>query len=247
MQSPPRGVTRISSSVPAPQPGRTPWQHVFSLLAAAFACLLGLGASCALFIWTADGQLLDQRFQRPTAGLLAEDGMLGYARTVLAWLGEPSVLVGLLVVVVLVGAASGRIGAGLLGVVVVGGSAIGARMLKLVLSRPDLGLDDSTTHNSFPSGHVAVAAGLVFAVLLAMPACARWWCAIPGLAAVSVVGVATVLTGWHRPSDVIGGVLLAATLCFLAAACLALSGRRGQPLRGLRTTPRTLRTTPRTL
>lgn len=179
------------------------------LLLAALACLLGLGLTCVVFVWTPAGQRLDQ-------GLLPEIGrqsvLSGPAKTLLSFAGDPILLITLLAGVLVKGALSGRISVALAGTAVVGCSIAGARVLKLLVSRPDLDVAGSTTHNSFPSGHVAAATGLVFAVLLMLPARARWWRAVPGSAVVAAVGAATMIAGWHRLSDVVGAVFLAAAL-----------------------------------
>lgn len=189
-------------------------------LGAALACAVGLAACYLGFVRTADGQALDGEGRPSVPGTAASSPSV-LAHRVLDLFGSPLVLGGLLAAVVLTGVLCRRFGAGLLGAAVVGGSVATARVLKLALARPNLGVAESTTHNSFPSGHVAAAAALALAFLFALPPRARWWFALPAAAAVAAVGIATILAGWHRPSDVIGGVLTAATLCALAAALLA--------------------------
>ncbi|MER7012171.1 phosphatase PAP2 family protein [Saccharopolyspora sp. NPDC000359] len=188
------------------------------LLPAALTCLLALGALCALFVWTPPGQLLDEQvLHRADPGSAAYEN----ARALLAVAGDPLVLAGLLAAVLVVGAFGGRLRAAVAGSVAVGASIAASRLLKVVVPRPDLELVGSTTHNSFPSGHVAAAAGLLFALLIALPPRARWWCAVPGAAVVAAVGAATVIAGWHRFSDVAGAALLAA-----ACGCVAASAER---------------------
>ncbi|WP_160148799.1 phosphatase PAP2 family protein [Amycolatopsis alkalitolerans] len=193
------------------------------LLGGAVACLLALVLTCVVFVWTPGGQRLDQRFlpERPRSEVL-----FGLARHVLAYLGDTVVLAGLVAGVFVVGALTGRIRGALAGTAVIGCSLAGAQLLKLLVSRPDLDVGGSTTHNSFPSGHVAVAAAVVLAFLLVLPARARWWCAVPGAAAVAVVAAATMIVGWHRLSDTLGAVFLATALACFAAA-LTGEGRSG--------------------
>lgn len=176
--------------------------------------LLALVATCALFVWTPFGQQLDQHlFDRADRGSAA----LSWATSLLAVVGDPLVLVGLLAAVVAVGALGGRLRPALAGAAAFAATVAGARLLKVLLPRPDLDVAGSTTHNSFPSGHVAAAAGLLVAVLLTLPPRARWWCAVPGAVGVAAVGAATVVAGWHRLSDVVGAVLWAAA-CGCAAS-----------------------------
>jgi hypothetical protein len=135
-----------------------------------------------------------------------------------------------LVSVVLLGFAIRRPWAGVAGAGALLCSAAGSTVLKLAIPRPDLGVAGSTVHNSFPSGHVAAATGLVLAFLLVVPARARWWLAAPGAVVVSAVAAATMIADWHRFSDALGAVALASMMCCLAAAALALwPGARSVP------------------
>ncbi|MFI5613699.1 phosphatase PAP2 family protein [Amycolatopsis sp. NPDC051903] len=93
-----------------------------------------------------------------------------------------------------------------------------AQLLKAALDRPGLAEEIHSTSNSFPSGHVSVAAMSVFALLLVVPRLARFAVAPLGLAWIVAVGVSTLTVGWHRPSDCLGGFLLAATGYALASA-----------------------------
>jgi len=91
------------------------------------------------------------------------------------------------------------------------GAAASAEVLKRILP-----FDPSTTSTgqaitsgSFPSGHTAIAASFALAVAATMgPRLARLWWG-PLVAWVSLVAAGTVAAGWHRPSDAVGGVLLA--------------------------------------
>ncbi|MEK8104953.1 phosphatase PAP2 family protein [Micromonospora sp. M12] len=69
------------------------------------------------------------------------------------------------------------------------------------------------------------------AFLLVLPGWARRWLAVPGAAGVSVIASATMIAGWHRFSDVLGGVLLGVTVfCLAAAALTAWPGDPGRPM-----------------
>ncbi|MCI2423363.1 phosphatase PAP2 family protein [Saccharopolyspora sp. K220] len=206
------------------------------LLGAALGYLVALGLTCLVFVWTRDGQRLDgwlvPRAERG-GGYEQQTTLVEPAKTVLSYFGDPAVLVVLLGMVLLVGALSKRFLAGVAGVAAVLCSVGIARVLKLLVVRPDLGVDGSTTHNSFPSGHAAVAMGLLLAFLLVLPGRARRWVAVPGVAGVSVIASATMITGWHRFSDVVGAVLLAAALSCLAAALTHRYDARDAGLSGL--------------
>ncbi len=82
--------------------------------------------------------------------------------------------------------------------------------LKRVIERPDLvELMWANARNSFPSGHAALVAAVSLAWVFVVAPRSRGW--VAGVAAVATgVGSAAILgTGWHRMSDVVGGVGLA--------------------------------------
>jgi membrane-associated phospholipid phosphatase len=80
---------------------------------------------------------------------------------------------------------------------------------------------------SWPSGHATAAMSLALcAVLVAGP---RWrpLAAMLGSAYAVAIGYALVGAGWHLPSDVLGGYLVAAAYALLGAAVLAAAERGG--------------------
>lgn len=91
------------------------------------------------------------------------------------------------------------------------GAAATAEILKRVLPFDPVRTSTGqlTTSGSFPSGHSAIAAAVALAVAASVGPrlLRRWWG--PLVAWVSLVAAATVAAGWHRPSDAVGGVLLA--------------------------------------
>ncbi|WP_410817273.1 phosphatase PAP2 family protein [Micromonospora sp. 050-3] len=194
------------------------------LLAAALCGLVALALTAAVFVRTYPGQWLDgvllPRAERG-GGYEQQTVLVGPAKTVLATFGSPSLIAALLGVVLLVGVLRRRLVAGVVGVGVVVSAVLLAGAVKSELPRPDLQIESSTTHNSFPSGHVAAATALLLAFMLVLPGWARRWLAAPGAAGVSVIASATMIAGWHRFSDVLGGVLLGVTVFCLAAAALA--------------------------
>ena len=209
-------VTSLLTRTTAP-----PHRHGGRYLTAAVACLFALGLTCAVFVWTPGGQSFDTALlplSERGASYEQDTALLGPAKAVLAFLGDELLLGVVLLAAVLL---SRRLWTSVAAVGVVLGSLGTARVLKEVVVRPDLEVVGSSTHNSFPSGHVAVVTALVLAFLLVLPPAARWWVLVPGAAAVVVVGASTMITGWHRLSDVVGGALVAAVLHCLAAAALA--------------------------
>jgi membrane-associated phospholipid phosphatase len=107
----------------------------------------------------------------------------------------------------------------LLGALVIGGTAVEA-LCKLVLTRPELhhgALHIVAFDDSFPSGHA-------LRVVLVAAAFASTWSIAWAVATIALIQLA----GWHTPSDILGGLLLAllglGARSFLGAR--ALRGRR---------------------
>lgn len=190
-------------------------------------CLAALALTCGVFVWTRGGQRLDgellPRAERG-GGYVQETVLVEPAGTVLSFFGDLSLMAAVFVALVAVAAWNRRLLTGLAGIGIVLCSVAAARVLKLVLARPDLGVAGSTTHNSFPSGHVTAAASLLLAFALVVAPPWRWWLAVPGVAGVAVVSAATMISGWHRLSDVLGGLLLAVAVTCLGASLV--QGRR---------------------
>jgi membrane-associated phospholipid phosphatase len=106
--------------------------------------------------------------------------------------------------------------------VLVAGANVTTQVLKSVLVRPDLGLADRIA-NSLPSGHTTVAASAAAALVLAVPRRFRAPAAVVGALYTTVTGVATLIVGWHRPSDAVAAVLV---VLAWAGAVIAV-GRKG--------------------
>ncbi|WP_345075808.1 phosphatase PAP2 family protein [Paeniglutamicibacter cryotolerans] len=94
-----------------------------------------------------------------------------------------------------------------------------------ILVRPNHGISEATM-NSFPSGHTTTAASALFTVLLLTPPAFRTWVSVVGGGFAAIAGAATLLLGWHRPSDVLAAYLVAAFWAVLGAAGLAIWSAR---------------------
>ena len=79
----------------------------------------------------------------------------------------------------------------------------------------------------YPSGHMTAAAALALALVLVVPPRLRIPAGLLGLAWTAGVGLSLVATGTHRPSDVIGGVLMAGAFAALAFRPSAQGAPRG--------------------
>lgn len=89
---------------------------------------------------------------------------------------------------------------------------------------------------SWPSGHATAAMSLALCLVLVVGPRLRRLAAVLGAAYAIGVGYALVAGGWHLPSDVLGGYLVAATFTLLGGAALAALERR----RPVASVPRTV-------
>lgn len=175
------------------------------------AGLVGLGAAsaCAVLAWfvlaTPLGQRLDERAMNTVVA--GRDTQL----QVLSVLGYVSI--GAIVVVALACVAlalvRGRVPLAVGALTVIAGANVTTQVLKhVLLTRSDVVDGVVVPVNSFPSGHTTVVAAGVGALCLVSP---RWMrpLVVPlGTLAVTLTGASTVVAGWHRPSDVVGAVLV---------------------------------------
>lgn len=183
------------------------------------AVLAGLAfvALYLFFVQSYTGQLVDQ---------LAFDGADFGSRSVtpltlklLDLVPAISAVLGLLLTLVI--AAVRRNWSTLIVAVGAAGAAIATtQLLKyLVLDRPDLGVP-GYAGNSFPSGHTTVAAASALAVFLVSSPRMRPTVGAWGSAFAVAAGLSTVANRWHRPSDVIAGLLVVALWGCVAGAIL---------------------------
>jgi membrane-associated phospholipid phosphatase len=79
---------------------------------------------------------------------------------------------------------------------------------------------------AFPSGHSTAAMTLALALVLVAPRRYRPLAALVGAPFAIAMGLSVVLMGWHLPSDVFGGYLLAAAWCLAILAVLKVAERK---------------------
>ena len=191
-------------------------------VAAVLAIVLGtvtVVTSYVLAVLDPTGRALDDAVMDAATGV----GLRSEGLDVLELVGVPTVA---LAVVVLAGVALAR-GRGdrAVGVVaLVLGAQLVTQVLKAGLVRPD-----SLEGNSLPSGHVTLVASLGLALVLVVPRALRPLAAPAAVAVTGIAGVATMVAGWHRPSDVlaaVGVVVATGGVVTLAGALL-----RGRPRR----------------
>lgn len=188
-------------------------------LVAAAVCAV---AFVALYVWmvrTEAGQWLDIRlFSKAQTSDELVVAAAGVARR-----GLPMILAAAYVVVAGVALLRGRLRLVVVTAMLVVLSAGLARGLRdVVLDRPYLG-DHGYLENTFPAGHVTVTVALAVAITMLAPAHRR------GLARMLVVlvvlvtvvaSMASVIGHAHRPSDVLGAVLLVGAVSSAARAAL---------------------------
>lgn len=229
--SAPGAVVPEGSGASAHRPGWFGW--VLPVLTVALLASLYL-----VFVRTGRGQWVDERALKGALRFLWADPT---RKTQLSLLDQLPLAVGLLGALgVLVSAFVRRqllvpmiaAGGGLL-------AMIATQWLKHeLLSRPNLGLSEATM-NSFPSGHTTAAGAAMLALVLAAPRRGRPVIVVVASLLAALAGTSTIVMGWHRPSDVLGAVMVVAFVGFPTAWLIGLRERslaRSRAAQGL--TPR---------
>lgn len=206
----------------APPPARRR-RSVAAAVLVTFGSAAAVVAIAYLALQTARGQDLDDRAMT----IFSVNGDPTAARPLLGLLGDVSIGSAALALVVFVGLALLRRGFALAvgaAALVVGANLTTQALKHLVLTRPDL---DHGTLNSLPSGHTTLVFSLVLAALLVAPVRVRLPVVLVGAAIGTLTGAATVVAGWHRPSDVVTSMLV--TLAWGAATAAVLAAFTAPP------------------
>jgi membrane-associated phospholipid phosphatase len=173
--------------------------------------------SYVLAVLDPGGRALDEALLRAATGV----GLRGEGLALLELVGVPSVALAV-VVLACVALARGGAGRALTVVALVAGAQLVTQVLKAGLVRPDAAED-----NSLPSGHVTLVASLGLALVLVVPRVLRPPAALAAVAVTGLAGVATMVAGWHRPSDVVASLgVVAATAGVVSLVGALLPGRR---------------------
>ena len=182
-------------------------------------------------VGTQTGQLIGELILggRPVSAEVVDN-----AERVLSVLSRSSLIVGTLTVCV-IAIAGNRPRLALAAAATIVAANLTTQLLKLlVLDRSDLlGGLFYPLPNSFPSGHATAAASIAVAALLVLPPLLRAPSVFLSALVVAAVGVSTLLAGWHRMADAVGGVFVATTWAATFGAILAW--RRGVERVGRRT------------
>jgi membrane-associated phospholipid phosphatase len=202
-------------------------RSVRTLLALATACVAGfaLVAVCAHSV--ADARWLDRV---GLEGFIAMGTPTLYDLTRSAvQLGDPAEvgLIGLALAALAVARGRPRVAALILTLLAV--TSVSSQLLKELLAHPRLQPIIEGGHvgaSSLPSGHSTAAMALALAAVFAAPRRARPAAALIGAAVALAVGFSVVSLGWHFPSDVLAGYLLATGWALVLAAGLRELDRR---------------------
>lgn len=140
----------------------------------------------------------------------------------------------LLVVCVVIAAYRRQVLIGLVIACAFAAAVASAEVLAVLVPRPDLAADlsalvDNAGANTFPSGHATIATALTLAFITVVAPQWRPWAAAFGLVFTFAIAWSTVIAGWHRPSDAVGGIALAtAWMSFAAWLLVRIRGVRAQ-------------------
>lgn len=204
------------TTVPTPQrPVRGSAVRGPAALTAVAAVALG-GVLVWFVLLTPLGQRLDERAMNTVVA--GRETQL----QVLSVLGYVSIgAIGIVsIVCVALALSRGRVPLAVGALTIIAGANVTTQVLKhVLLQRADL-VDGVVASNSFPSGHTTVIASGVGALCLVSPRWMRPLVVPVGAFAVALTGASTVVAGWHRPSDVVGAVLV--TTAWTAAVSVLL-------------------------
>jgi membrane-associated phospholipid phosphatase len=200
-------------------------------LLAAFACLLGLAVVAVLALAVPAAHERDAAMLH---GFMAFDRpSVNFEIKVMAHLADslPYACAGLLCIGVAL--ARGRRWRALAAACLLVATGATTQALKHVLAQPRLEgwLNDQLPPTSWPSGHSTAAMTLALCAVLVAPPALRAATTLLGGAFAVGVGYAVLVLGWHFPSDVLGGFLVAGLWTSLAVAVLHRVEETPEPAR----------------
>lgn len=178
------------------------------------ACIGLLLVTIAAVRWSPAFRDLDARTFDALSGTTGDAG----AVRLVAGIADPIPFLVLGAVLVGLACARGLPRLALAIVALLASAAAATKVLKLILSQGTLGAE------AFPSGHTTAAFALAAGLAIAVPRRMRRAALVTGVSLAAAVGAATILLGWHSPSDVLGGVFVAG-----AAAAAVVSAVASDP------------------
>jgi membrane-associated phospholipid phosphatase len=196
--------------------------------------LLALAASCAVLFALvvvaayASGPGESADLAGLTGFVSANDGWVRSLTVRLLQFGDPA-QVGLITLgLAALAALCGRPRVTVAIVALMAATSVSSQLLKIVLAHPRNApiLGHVVGPDALPSGHATAAMSLAFAGVLAVPRRARIPAALLGSGLALAVGASVIAWGWHFPSDVLAGYLLATGWALVIAAALHEAHRR---------------------
>jgi membrane-associated phospholipid phosphatase len=196
--------------------------------------LLWMVAGCAFlfalvvlgaYVW-GPGQTLDNE---GLAGFVnANDGWFRELNWRLVDFGDPPTVAAITLALTALALVRGRPRVAVAIVGLIAATSISGQVLKALLAHPRFPpiFDYPVGPEALPSGHATAAMSLALAGVLAAPRRARPFAALLGSLLALGVGAAVVSVGWHFPSDVIAGYLLATGWALGLTAALYEADRR---------------------
>ena len=196
--------------------------------------LFGAAACAGLF-----GLILLLAYTVPAARELdakALEGFLGLQRPkvdhfteTMVRLGDPPTVgaVGVLLAAIALLRGRPRVALGVIALLAV--TSVSSQVLKALLAYPRFAGQTGEAHvtpAAFPSGHSTAVMTLAIATVMVVPPRMRALAAVVGGGLALTVGISVVLRGWHFPSDVAGGFLLATGWGLTLVAALRLADLR---------------------
>jgi membrane-associated phospholipid phosphatase len=176
--------------------------------------------------------------QRLDATLLShlsvrEDSSIGWLANMVAHLADPLPLLVMLGAICAFALRRGRPRDAVAALAVVAGANLTTQILKVALAHPRfqpiLGANQVNSI-AFPSGHATAATSIAIALAFVVPWRWRPAAAVLGAGYTFAVACSVLLLTWHYPSDVLGGILVAAGWGFAVLAGLRLTQQRsGSP------------------
>ncbi len=196
--------------------------------------LLAMAAGCAAlfalvvvgaYFWH-PGQTLDEE---GLAGFVqARDGWLRPVAWRFTDLGDPPQVAAITLALAAFALVRGRPRLALGVLALIAATSVSSQLLKTLLAHPRFPpiFDYPVGPQALPSGHGTAAMSLALAGVLVAPRRARLAAAVIGSGLALAVGASVVAVGWHFPSDVIAGYLLATGWALTIFAGLREADRR---------------------
>ena len=191
------------------------------------ACAGGLALVAALAYRSESAQRLDVTVR---GRFVAESGSsVESLASAVALLGDPVALLLSLGVACGIAVKRGRPRDAVAALIVVAGANLTTQALKVLFSHPRVraAFGADLAWDGFPSGHTTAIASIVIAFMFVVPARLRLPVAAAGAFLVIAVGWAVVALDWHYPSDVLGGVFVAAGWGFATLAAMRAAAGGG--------------------